>query len=262
MAAALFVFVLVLSQAAAAQTVVIAGKVDDRQGGVVVNATVTLTAAGTTRPVTTKTDGEGTFSVTVSPGRYTLLIDSPGFATWAREITVQTGIARINATLEIPGLLEDVQVSGTAPYNLSKPIPTASRIGLSPLETPASVAVVSGDLVRALETQTLIVAKSLAPGITSSAPMGNGGNVLTARGFTGANSVKQLYNGMEIYNAGNVVAFPFDPWNVDFVGVLSGPASVLYGTGAIGGAVNVVPRRPDPAQRHNEVQFGVGRFNT
>jgi iron complex outermembrane recepter protein len=92
--------------------------------------------------------------------------------------------------------------------------------------------------------------------------MGNGGNVLTARGFTGANSVKQLDNGMEIYNAGNVVAFPFDPWNVHFVGVLSGPASVLYGTGAIGGAVNVVPRRPDPAQRHNEVQVGVGRFNT
>src|SRR5204862_2361159 len=64
------------------------------------------------------------------------------------------------------------------------------------------------------------------------------------------------------YNAGNVVAFPFDRWNVDFVGVLSGPASVLYGTGAIGGAVNVVPRRPDPLQRRNEVQFGVGRFGT
>ena len=67
---------------------------------------------------------------------------------------------------------------------------------------------------------------------------------------------------MEIYNGGNVVAFPFDPWNVDLVGVLSGPASVLYGTGAIGGAVNVVPRRPDPAQRRNEIQFGAGRFGT
>ena len=49
---------------------------------------------------------------------------------------------------------------------------------------------------------------------------------------------------------------------VDFVGVLSGPSSVLYGTGAIGGAVNVVPRRPDPTARRNEIQFGVGRFGT
>jgi iron complex outermembrane receptor protein len=253
----------VAPHAARAQGVSPSGRVVDSQGGAIVGATVSLTPAGGVRAVTGRTNGEGTFSfVDVSPGRYVLQIDSPGFATWAREIAVAVGMPAISVTLEIPGLLEDVQVSGTAPYNLSKPIPTASRIGLSPLETPASVAVVSGDLVRSLETQSLIVAKSLAPGITSSAPMGNGGNVLTARGFTGANSVKQLYNGMEIYNAGNVVAFPFDPWNVDFVGVLSGPASVLYGTGAIGGAVNVVTRRPDPSQRRNEVQFGIGRFNT
>src|SRR5262249_5844887 len=80
--------------------------------------------------------------------------------------------------------------------------------------------------------------------------------------FTGTNSVKQLFNGMEIYNAGGVVSFPFDPWNVDHIGVLYGPASVLYGTGAIGGAVNVVPRRPDPTERRNEMQLGVGRFGT
>ena len=48
----------------------------------------------------------------------------------------------------------------------------------------------------------------MAPGITSSAPMGSGGNILNARGFTGTNSVKQLFNGMEIYNAGGVVSFP------------------------------------------------------
>jgi iron complex outermembrane receptor protein len=252
----------ILPQVAAAQSVAVIGNVDDPQGGVIVGATVTLTPVGAVRPVTARTDAKGAFSLSGPPGRYTLQIDSPGFATWTREIVVAAGMAPVKATLEIPGLLEDVHVSGTAPYNLTKPIPTASRIGLSPLETPASVSVVSGDLIRSLETPTLIVAKSLAPGITSSAPMGNGGNVLTARGFTGANSVKQLYNGMEIYNAGNVVAFPFDPWNVDFVGVLSGPASVLYGTGAIGGAVNVVPRRPDPTQRRNEVQFGAGRFDT
>jgi iron complex outermembrane recepter protein len=85
---------------------------------------------------------------------------------------------------------------------------------------------------------------------------------LNVRGFSGTNSVKQLFNGMEIYNAGGVVSFPFDPWNVDHVGVLYGPASVLYGSGAIGGAVNVVARRPDPLQRRNEVMLEAGSFNT
>jgi iron complex outermembrane recepter protein len=55
--------------------------------------------------------------------------------------------------------------------------------------------------------------------------MGSGGNIISARGFTGTNSVKQLFNGMEIHNAGGVVSFPFDPWTVDHIGV-------LYGTGA------------------------------
>jgi iron complex outermembrane receptor protein len=37
---------------------------------------------------------------------------------------------------------------------------------------------------------------------------------------------------------------------------------VLYGTGAIGGTINVVPRRPDPMVRSYEVQAGGGSFNT
>jgi len=261
----LFLLIVMLAPmvASAQQPVSLTGRVVDPQGGVVIGALVTLSGTGGTRRATERTTAEGTFTFDViQPGRYVLEVDAPGFLPWTRDVEVAAGMAPVVASLEIAGVLEDVQVSGTAPFNLTKPVPTASRLGLSPLETPASVAILSGDTIRDLGTATLIVAKSLAPGITTSAPMGNGGNVVNARGFTGSNSVKQLFNGMEIYNAGNVVAFPFDPWNVDFVGVLSGPASVLYGTGAIGGAVNVVPRRPDPTQRRNEVRFAAGGFNT
>jgi hypothetical protein len=244
---------------AAAQTQTVNGRVLDPQGGAVVDAQVSLSRNVQRRVVKTAADGGFAFEA-VEPGRYGLVVESPGFMAWSMEIGVGTGLQPVNVTLQIAGVVEDVQVSGEAPYNLTKPAPTASRLGLSPLETPASVSVVSGDVIRGLGTPTLIVAKSFAPGITSSAPMGSGGNVLNARGFTGVNSVKQLFNGMEIYNAGGVVSFPFDPWNVDHIGVLSGPASVLYGTGAIGGAVNVVPRRPDPSTHRGEVQLGIGRY--
>jgi iron complex outermembrane receptor protein len=261
--ALVFVLGLFLPAAASAQNLALTGRVTDAQGGVVANASVTLAGVSGVRPLTARTAADGTFTFTsVQPGRYVLQIDSPGFLTWTQEVTVGAGTTPVSATLQIAGVIEDVQVSGTAPFALSKPVPTASRLGLAPLQTAASVAVVSGNLIRDLGTPTLVVAKALAPGITSSAPMGSGGNVLNARGFTGQNSVKQLFNGMEIYNAGGVVSFPFDPWNVDHIGVLYGPASVLYGTGAIGGAVNVVPRRPDPAQRRNEVALGAGRFGT
>jgi iron complex outermembrane receptor protein len=256
-------FALFMARVAGAQPVGLGGRVTDTQGGVVVNASVTLTGAAGSRPITVRTNTNGAFRFeAVQPGRYVLEIESPGFARWTQAVVVTTGMAPIAATLDIAGVIEDVQVSGRAPATLSQPVPTASRLGLAPLDTPASVATVSGNLVRDLGTPTLVVAKALAPGITSSAPMGNGGNVINARGFTGANSVKQLFNGMELYNGGNVVSFPFDPWNVDHIGVLYGPASVLYGTGAIGGAINVVAKRPDPAARRNEAAFGAGRFGT
>src|SRR5262249_4067880 len=52
------------------------------------------------------------------------------------------------------------------------------------------------------------------------------------------------------------------PWNVDHIGVLYGPASVLYGSGAIGGAINVIAKRPEPARRRNELALEAGRFGT
>jgi iron complex outermembrane receptor protein len=246
-----------------AQMATLTGRVTDPQGGVVVEATVAVTGAAAGRARVTRTAADGTFVLDgVVPGRYVVRIDAPGFLAWTQEMAIDTATRPLAVILQIAGIIEDVQVSGTAPYTLSKPAPTASRLGLSPLETPASVAVISGDVIRELGTATLIEAKGLAPGITTSAPMGNGGNVVNARGFTGSNSVKQLFNGMEIYNAGGVVSFPFDPWSVDHIGVLYGPASVLYGSGAVGGAINVVPRRPDPGQRRNEVALAAGRFGT
>lgn len=145
---------------------------------------------------------------------------------------------------------------------LVKPSTAGSRLELTPFETPASIAIVPGELVRALGTTSVIEAKTLAPGISSANSPGNGGNVLNARGFTGTNSVKQLYNGLELNNAGGVVSFPFDPWNVERIEALYGPASVLYGAGAIGGAVNVVSKRPDPTKSSHEIGLGIGSDNS
>lgn len=158
--------------------------------------------------------------------------------------------------------LPAVVVTGSAVSDgrLTQTSTAGSRLELTPLETPASVAVVPGDRVRALGVNTVIEAKTLAPGLTSANNPGNGGNLLSARGFSGQNSVKQLYNGLEIFNAGGVVSFPFDPWNVERVEALYGPASVLYGTGAIGGAVNVVSKKPDPNRASHEVALGLGSF--
>ena len=146
--------------------------------------------------------------------------------------------------------------------NLKTPSTAGGRLNLTPLETPASVAVIMGDTIRERGYQTLLDAETRAPGVTSVPFSGNGNNSLSARGFYGPNSISQLYDGLQLYNAGGVVTFPVDPWNVERVEFLNGPASVLYGTGFVGGAVNVVPKRPDLKQQSNEVQFSAGSFGT
>ncbi|WDZ96659.1 TonB-dependent receptor [Herbaspirillum sp. WKF16] len=158
--------------------------------------------------------------------------------------------------------LPEIVVSTRNESDLKKAGTAGGRLELTPLETPASVTVISGDTIRERGYQSLLDAQTRAPGITSVPFSGNGNNSLSARGFYGPNSISQLYDGLQLYNAGGVVTFPFDPWNVERVEFLNGPASVLYGTGFVGGAVNVVPKKPDFDKSSNEVQLSAGSFGT
>lgn len=140
-----------------------------------------------------------------------------------------------------------VSLTRAAPVglNLRTPDRTASRLGLTPLETPASVDIVSGETARLRGQDTIADAVTQdATGITTIAAPGNGNGAFTSRGFAGPNSIQQLYDGTRFFVGANTVTFPFDTWNVERIEVLRGPSSVLYGDGAIGGIINVVPKKP------------------
>ncbi|WP_230482696.1 TonB-dependent receptor [Sphingomonas sp. Leaf21] len=181
-----------------------------------------------------------------------------GYALWG-------GIALILATgdaaaqrLEERGDDATILVVGArAEQALDTPNATASRLGLTPLETPASIVSLDGDTIRARGDLSIVEAESRAPGIASVANPGNGGTALSARGFSGQGSVLQLIDGVRLFPAAGTITFPTDPWMVERIDVLSGPASVLYGQGALGGAVNVVMRQPT-AQTHGQAEIGYG----
>lgn len=166
-----------------------------------------------------------------------------------------------------PTRLPPLTVIGTPPsdnggLNLDQPNSTASRLNLTPLETPGSIQTITGETIRDRGDRTVLDAETRATGITGVATPGNGNAGLAARGFSGVTSVMQLYDGTQLYVGAGTVTFPFDPWMVDRIDVLSGPASVLYGQGAIGGVVNVVPRRPDGANPSTTGSITYGSYNT
>ena len=153
--------------------------------------------------------------------------------------------------------LPTVTVVGKVPRGLDASSSTGSRLDITPLQTPASIEVITQEQLRSRGDASLMEAITRATGITGLAHPGNSGSALSARGFTDSTSVMRLYDGTRQYG-GVSVSYPFDTWSVDRIEVLRGPASVIYGDGAIGGVVNVIPKKPTRGAIRNEVQAVAG----
>lgn len=157
----------------------------------------------------------------------------------------------------LPAISVEADQQGT----LHQPASTASHLDLTPLQTPASVDVITRDQLEARGDIGLNEAITRSTGISAMPHPGNGGAALSARGFTDNNSVMRLYDGTRQYG-GVGMTFPFDTWAIDRIEILRGPASVIYGEGAIGGVVNIVPKKPTQGAIQNEIQATIGTDNT
>jgi iron complex outermembrane receptor protein len=154
--------------------------------------------------------------------------------------------------------IEELLVFGTQGARESA---TASRLDLTLLETPATVDIIDGDAIRARIDTNLLEAVTRSAGFTNESNPGNGNSSIAARGFNGQGSVTKLYDGTSYFTAAETITFPFDTWGVEQVEVLKGPSSVLYGEGGIGGAINIIPRRPQ-RERAGDVRVIMGQDST
>ncbi|QBR30062.1 TonB-dependent receptor [Pseudomonas sp. S150] len=146
--------------------------------------------------------------------------------------------------------------------SLTTPTTAGSRLNLTAMETPASVESLSGEQVRARGDRSVQDAVSRSTGISRTGTPGDGGTSLQARGFTGQSSVMQLYDGNRMYTGMGTVTFPVDTWAVQRVDVLRGRASVLYGEGATGAVVNVIPKKPFEGEIENHLRLGYGSYDS
>lgn len=130
----------------------------------------------------------------------------------------------------------------TAPQDrLGASAVAGSRLGIPVREIPASVEVLTQDQLQDRGARTFLEAVTATAGATGGQPGGAPGS-LALRGFTG-NGVRYLYDGVVLGSATMTIR-PMDSWGFERVEVIRGAASVLFGEGALGGAVNLVNRRP------------------
>jgi len=158
--------------------------------------------------------------------------------------------------------LQEVVVEGEAikKLDLNTESATGSRLGLTALETPASLEGISDGTMRARGLVSVTEAAMTMVGVNSGENPG-APSAFSMRGFTD-NQITSLRDGLQIGPA-SMVMRPQNAFNLERVEVLKGPASVLYGEGAIAGTVNAVTKKPRlGAPADYEFLASYGRYDT
>ncbi len=156
--------------------------------------------------------------------------------------------------------LPEIQVIGEQAVGwINLPVGTASRLGVTAKEVPGSVEVLEREAIVEHGKRQVDEAIELSTGITAAA---NGSTPLAvqSRGFTN-NAVRYLYDGVDLGSA-NSTGRQGGTFNLDRIEVVRGLASVLYGDGAIGGAINFVTKSPSRRNDPVEVEVGLGSYET
>ncbi|MEM8547397.1 MAG: TonB-dependent receptor, partial [Pseudomonadota bacterium] len=116
------------------------------------------------------------------------------------------------------------------------------QLGLDLLKTPASVSVISQDLLQDLQVNNIDEALRNVAGVTRQKTNNGGGESLSIRGF-GASVFK---DGAPVATGLNIASLPStEPANLERIEVLKGPSALLYGEGGPGGLINYVTKRPE-----------------
>jgi outer membrane receptor protein involved in Fe transport len=201
------------------------GRVVDSAGNAIPSALVSLAELRST--ILTGTDGAFRFT-DVPAGRYTLVVRRVGYAATVQQLVVPA-ITQLTIQLrETPFQVEPVTV-------------TATRLPTSTLGSPLPTSALSEDQLR--REASISIAKSLKklPGVRSVSTGEQIGKPMI-RGLFGSR-VLVLENGsrLEDYSWSDEDAPSVDARLAQRVEVIRGPASVLYGSDAEGGVVNVIP---------------------
>ncbi|HHE32081.1 MAG TPA: TonB-dependent receptor, partial [Chlorobaculum parvum] len=228
---------------------VLKGRVTDKADGEgVIGAAVSI--AGTN--IATATDIDGNFVLRNVPAsaQQKITVTSIGYAPITQTITLSDGqTATLNFSLGQTTIMASEVVVGAALYKQDR------------LDVPVTANVVSTEKIKEEPNPTLDSVVQDVPGVVVNRAGGYGTSTVQIRGsntFQGGaigTRVQGLYDGFPINTptTGEVVWTNVNMNAADKVEVLKGAAATLYGSGAMGGVINVFGSLPDKF----EVKAGV-----
>ncbi|QIL71599.1 TonB-dependent siderophore receptor [Diaphorobacter sp. HDW4B] len=157
--------------------------------------------------------------------------------------------------------LPEVHVQSTrtvdSALGLSNSAKSGANVDVPVQDVPASVSTVSSQQMDERADFEVADAVTRTVGLSVDSTPGNGGLAFSSRGFAGVNSVGVAEDGMMLGVASGTINYPSDAWGYERIDVLRGPASIVYGSGTMGGTVNAMRKQPS-RERSTDLLVGAG----
>ena len=232
----------------------LSGTVSDQTGAAIGQARLTLRCGASSYTATT--DAAGGYQVVLPAGRYQLSIEASSFGEAVEEIAVidsESG-TRHNPVLHVGELRSTVTVSAAAENAYETNISdAATKMDLPLAEVPQSISIINREL---MDTQNAVKIDDALKNVAGVIAGGyyDGWDYYRIRGFDA--SFNTYVDGLRGLNG-----MMEETWGLESVDVLKGPSSALYGQSTLGGLVNLVTRKPIPANfLHTQVTAGSYNF--
>ncbi|WP_293776101.1 TonB-dependent siderophore receptor, partial [uncultured Oxalicibacterium sp.] len=183
------------------------------------------------------------------------------------ERTANGGYALRTATIEQSSALPAVTVVGTHDketalgpvkgYVANRSI-TAMKSDVPLIETAQTVNIVTADQIEIQNAESLTQAMRYIAGVHANGADNTTSDGMVVRGFNVTGAAPMYLNGSKL--ARNTFSGIAEPYAMERIELLKGPASVLYGNAAPGGIINMVSKQPQ-AETLRELKFQLGSYN-
>jgi vitamin B12 transporter len=236
----------------AQQTSTITGTLTDPSEAAIAGAVVIAQPLGASgASVRTESGPEGKFSLVLNPGRYRVSIQHPSFTKEEQEFTLAAGEVRVwDVRLQLQTMSADVVVSASAePATIEN---TAALVNIVTREEIDQ----RGEIWLTPLTQGI-------PGISFSQLGPEGGSTTFFLDGGNSNYTKVLIDGVPVNQPGGLVDFSnFSLDGIDKIEVVHGATSVLYGSDAMTGVLQIFTHRGTTSQPVLELNADGGTFDT
>jgi outer membrane cobalamin receptor len=239
----------------------VTGKVTDAQTGEPIQDAAVIRLKTGTGAVT---DNSGRYELNLNEGKQTIEFRFIGYASQRKEVNATSGQQIILDVELVPEIFQQEQI-----------VVTANKVSMNRNNVPMNVSIINQlQIEQSTESNILPVISSQIPGlfvtergVTGFGLAGGSAGKISIRGVGGSEAsfpVLLLIDGQPQFMGmmGHAIPDSYVSSDIEKVEVVKGPASILYGTNAMGGALNLITRQQKEEGLSIRGRLMYGSFNT